>query len=84
MKPRIQCLAVIGVLTLSSIIVAAKLEAQAPEGSPAPLDIITTAPASRASLETYFVENHDGDGEGEEQPSSITYYTKTARDFGRP
>jgi len=81
MTARTQRLAILGVLALSAVVAAAGPDAQAPGSPPAPFDIITTAPANRARLEASFVENHDGDGEGEEQPSSVSYYRKAARDF---
>jgi hypothetical protein len=82
MASRIQGLAIIGVLTLSSVGAAAQSNHPAPERPPAPLDVIGAAPANRVGLAVSFVENHDGDGIGEELPSSITYYRKAEKDFG--
>ena len=42
------------------------------EKAPAPLDLVTVAPAN-PGLKKVFVVNRDGDGEGEELPSSIMY-----------
>jgi hypothetical protein len=80
--PFLQRLAITCLITLSSVAVAADRKPQAPERPPAPLDIITTAPANRASLKVHFIENHDGDGEGEEQPSSIMYSTGIKANLG--
>lgn len=82
MKPVLRRLAITCLITLSSVAVAAKPKLKAPERPPAPLDIITTAPANRANLKIHFIENHDGDGLGEEMPSSIMYFTGIKEDLG--
>jgi len=78
MKPRVACLAFIAAVFLSTTARAAE-ETSPAEKPPAPLDAITAAPENRA-LKMHSVVNHDGDGIGEELPSSILY-SEDDKDF---
>ena len=59
--------------------------AELPEGPPprpAEFSRITTEPANTRDLYPFYSLNQDGDGEGEELPSSISYLQKNVKDFG--
>lgn len=56
--------------------------ASAAEKRPAQFGSITTAPANEAGLTPTFIVNRDGDGEGEELPSSIMYLKKNSKEYG--
>lgn len=63
-----------------SLFLSCEVRAGGPDSSadrpPAPLDVITTVPLNPGTFRRHFIVNHDGDGIGEEQPSSILYVKK--------
>ncbi len=48
---------------------------------PAIFDSIKTAPTNSLDLSPYYSVNQDGDGLGEELPSSIMYFKKGAKEY---
>jgi len=82
MKRLSLCLAALVFLAAAANIGVGARRAGAAEKRPAQFKSITTAPANEASLTSMFMVNRDGDGEGEELPSSIMYFKKDSKEYG--
>jgi len=82
MKLHIYCLIAIACLVTAFNTGFDVPKANAADQRPVLLDCIRTAPENAESLTSIFNVNHDGDGEGEELPSSIMYFKKDSKDYG--